>query len=177
MGHFYPTPRLLSVLCHEVRRRIIAKIIINFVSSARSYQGTPDCILCIFATNEDLQHMNHSPAFHKLRLQLSAEVASLQRKGYFGDGMWSAGTRLADSRRVAGDTWASQELPEYTVCPLKLPFQYYTLTTQILVWRSILTIASFCFTFSQTSKPTSRTFAPYRCSDDETAQSRIPCNV
>ena len=30
--------------------------------------------------------MNHSIAFHTLRRQLCGEVATLQRKGYYGDG-------------------------------------------------------------------------------------------
>ena len=30
-------------------------------------------------------------------------------------GYWSAGTRLADSQRVLGDSQSVQELPEYTV--------------------------------------------------------------
>ncbi|KAF8591279.1 hypothetical protein K439DRAFT_1627008, partial [Ramaria rubella] len=60
-----------------------------------------------------IKHMDHSSAFHSLRRQLSAEVAELRRKGYYGDGYWSAGTRLSDSKRVSGG-WADQELPEYT---------------------------------------------------------------
>ncbi|KAF8527641.1 WLM domain-containing protein [Hysterangium stoloniferum] len=61
-----------------------------------------------------IKHMNHSTAFHALRRKLCTEVSVLQRKGYFGDGYWSAGTRLGDSQRVQGDNWNSQNLPEYT---------------------------------------------------------------
>jgi len=56
-------------------------------TSARTYQGkmslNPEA-QGYHLTNR--QHMNHSTAFHTLRRQLSAEVAALQCKGYYGDG-------------------------------------------------------------------------------------------
>jgi DNA-dependent metalloprotease WSS1 len=88
--------------------------------------------------------MNHSAAFHTLRRQLFAEVTALQRKGYYGDGeshhlsallapthrslsgYWSAGTRLVDSRSVAGDIQTVQGLPEYTVSIPKIGLEHST---------------------------------------------------
>jgi DNA-dependent metalloprotease WSS1 len=78
--------------------------------------------------------MNHGPEFQKLWTLLRNEVRALQAKGYYGDGkvltrdtnsfmltlyspegMWSAGTRLSDSSRVAGDGAETDDLPEYIV--------------------------------------------------------------
>ncbi|KAG6813909.1 hypothetical protein H0H92_005758 [Tricholoma furcatifolium] len=60
-------------------------------------------------------HMNHGPAFQALWKQLRAEVRGLQDKGYYGDGYWSSGTRLADSAKVSGVGIEPGDLPEY-VC-------------------------------------------------------------
>ncbi|KAH7927924.1 WLM-domain-containing protein [Leucogyrophana mollusca] len=59
------------------------------------------------------KHMNHGPAFQALWKQLRNEVRALQNKGYYGDGYWSSGTRLADSARVAGQGIEGGDLPEY----------------------------------------------------------------
>ncbi|KAI0766739.1 hypothetical protein BC629DRAFT_1537433 [Irpex lacteus] len=37
----------------------------------------------------------------------------LQRKGYYGDGLWSSGQRLADSSPMGGPGLTEAELPEY----------------------------------------------------------------
>ncbi|KAI0077919.1 WLM-domain-containing protein [Panus rudis PR-1116 ss-1] len=60
-----------------------------------------------------IKHMNHGPAFQTLWAQLRREVRELQNKGYYGDGYWSSGTRLADSARVGGQGLDPGELPEY----------------------------------------------------------------
>ncbi|KZP23769.1 WLM-domain-containing protein [Athelia psychrophila] len=60
-----------------------------------------------------IRHMHHGPDFQALWKQLNNEVRALQLKGYYGDGYWSAGTRLGDSTRVAGDGVDSGEFPEY----------------------------------------------------------------
>ncbi|EIM23311.1 WLM-domain-containing protein [Wallemia mellicola CBS 633.66] len=51
-----------------------------------------------------IKHMNHSKAFHKYNEELRIKVTSLREKGYFGDGYWSSGTRLADNATVQGET-------------------------------------------------------------------------
>ncbi|KAI0342765.1 WLM-domain-containing protein [Trametopsis cervina] len=60
-----------------------------------------------------IKHMNHGPAFQALWAQLRREVRELQNKGYYGDGLWSSGRRLADSARVSGQGLDEGELPEY----------------------------------------------------------------
>ncbi|KAK0485190.1 WLM domain-containing protein [Armillaria novae-zelandiae] len=60
-----------------------------------------------------IKHMNHGPAFQALWKQLRTEVRKLQDRGYYGDGYWSAGTRLADSAKVAGEGIDPGDLPEY----------------------------------------------------------------
>ncbi|KAJ3815123.1 WLM domain-containing protein [Lentinula lateritia] len=59
------------------------------------------------------KHMNHGPAFHALWQELRNEVRQLQNKGYYGDGYWSAGTRLADSAVVSGQGLGVGDLPQY----------------------------------------------------------------
>ncbi|KAJ4476244.1 WLM domain-containing protein [Lentinula aciculospora] len=59
------------------------------------------------------KHMNHGPAFQALWRRLRNEVRQLQDTGYYGDGYWSAGTRLADSAVVAGQGLDIGDLPEY----------------------------------------------------------------
>ncbi|EIN09691.1 WLM-domain-containing protein [Punctularia strigosozonata HHB-11173 SS5] len=60
-----------------------------------------------------IKHMNHGPAFQALWARLRNEVRALQAKGYFGDGFWSSGTRLADAARTSGQGLDPGELPEY----------------------------------------------------------------
>ncbi|KAF9524858.1 WLM domain-containing protein [Crepidotus variabilis] len=60
-----------------------------------------------------IKHMNHGPGFQALWSRLRAEVRQLQDRGYFGDGFWSAGTRLRDFATVGGDGIDTGDLPEY----------------------------------------------------------------
>ncbi|EIM91267.1 WLM-domain-containing protein [Stereum hirsutum FP-91666 SS1] len=60
-----------------------------------------------------INHMNHGPDFQKLWAQLRQEVRALQERGYYGDGYWSSGTRLADSATVSGSGIEAGDLPEY----------------------------------------------------------------
>ncbi|KAL6302393.1 WLM domain-containing protein [Sparassis latifolia] len=60
-----------------------------------------------------IQHMNHGSAFQALWTKLRNEVRALQSKGYYGDGYWSSGTRLADSSRVGGQSLDASDMPEY----------------------------------------------------------------
>ncbi|KAJ8593352.1 WLM-domain-containing protein [Rhizopogon salebrosus TDB-379] len=60
-----------------------------------------------------IKHMDHGPAFQALWRQLRGEVRALQNRGYYGDGYWSSGTRLADSARMAGQGIEMGDLPEY----------------------------------------------------------------
>ncbi|TFK40323.1 WLM domain-containing protein [Crucibulum laeve] len=60
-----------------------------------------------------IQHMNHGPGFQALWKRLRMEVRQLQDKGYYGDGYWSSGTRLADSARVSGEGIEAGDFPEY----------------------------------------------------------------
>ncbi|KAH7913205.1 WLM domain-containing protein [Hygrophoropsis aurantiaca] len=60
-----------------------------------------------------ITHMNHGPDFQSLWRQLRNEVRALQNKGYYGDGYWSSGTRLADSARITGQGIEYGDLPEY----------------------------------------------------------------
>ncbi|CAE6465206.1 unnamed protein product [Rhizoctonia solani] len=61
------------------------------------------------------EHMNHLAGFQQLNAQLCREVAALRAKGYYGDGMYSSGTRLSDSAEVAGRGLGASDfdLPEY----------------------------------------------------------------
>ncbi|KAG5644381.1 hypothetical protein DXG03_008609 [Asterophora parasitica] len=93
---FMPTFWLMSTLCHE-----LAHI---KVSHSSQYSGMPLNVA---------QHMNHGLGFQALWKRLNAEVRALQDKGYYGDGYWSSGTRLADSARVSGQGIEPGELPEY----------------------------------------------------------------
>lgn len=60
-----------------------------------------------------IKHMNHGPAFQTLWRQLRNDVRALQNRGYYGDGYWSSGTRLADSAKIAGQGIETGDLPEY----------------------------------------------------------------
>jgi len=57
--------------------------------------------------------MNHGSDFQALWNQLRREVIVLQGKGYYGDGMWSSGTRLADSVKIGGNGPVEDDLPQY----------------------------------------------------------------
>lgn len=60
-----------------------------------------------------IKHMNHGPGFQALWSRLRKEVVALQARGYYGDGMWSSGTRLADSAVITGHETLDDDLPEY----------------------------------------------------------------
>ncbi|TEB33376.1 WLM-domain-containing protein [Coprinellus micaceus] len=60
-----------------------------------------------------IKHMNHGPAFQALWKQLRLEVRHLQERGYYGDGYWSSGQRLADSARIPGDGIEAGDFPEF----------------------------------------------------------------
>ncbi|EJF64929.1 WLM-domain-containing protein [Dichomitus squalens LYAD-421 SS1] len=60
-----------------------------------------------------IKHMNHGPAFQALWAKLRADVRRLQSEGYYGDGFWSSGTRVADFARMGGQGLDSDDLPEF----------------------------------------------------------------
>jgi len=60
-----------------------------------------------------IKHMNHGADFQALWSQLRKEVIAFQAKGYYGDGMWSSGTRLTDSARIVPGGLVDDDLPEY----------------------------------------------------------------
>ncbi|TFK28098.1 WLM-domain-containing protein [Coprinopsis marcescibilis] len=60
-----------------------------------------------------IKHMNHGSDFQALWRQLRTEVRELQNRGYYGDGYWSSGQRVADSARVSGAGIDSGEFPEF----------------------------------------------------------------
>ncbi|KAF8896398.1 WLM domain-containing protein [Infundibulicybe gibba] len=60
-----------------------------------------------------IKHMNHGQAFQALWKRLRDEVRILQFQGYFGDGFWSSGTRLADSSKITGKGIDVGGLPEF----------------------------------------------------------------
>ncbi|CDO68948.1 hypothetical protein BN946_scf185000.g91 [Trametes cinnabarina] len=60
-----------------------------------------------------IKHMNHGSAFQALWAKLRNDVRELQRKGYYGDGYWSSGIRLADSAPIGGHGHEAVELPEF----------------------------------------------------------------
>ncbi|WVQ70897.1 hypothetical protein IAR50_000422 [Cryptococcus sp. DSM 104548] len=62
-----------------------------------------------------IQEMNHGPKFQKLMNDIKADVGRLQARGYYGDGFWSDGKRLADSVRMGGEGLRASDFPEY-VC-------------------------------------------------------------
>lgn len=95
--------------------------------------------------------MNHGADFQALWSQLRKEVIALQVKGYYGDGndkltsaaaqaakqhlgMWSSGTRLADSARIVPGGLVDDELPEYMVMVFFI-HDLDTLTISWSVWR------------------------------------------
>ncbi|KAI0787641.1 WLM-domain-containing protein [Fomes fomentarius] len=60
-----------------------------------------------------IKYMNHGAAFQALWAKLRRDVRELQSEGYYGDGYWSSGHRLADSSRVGGQGLDPVDLPEY----------------------------------------------------------------
>ncbi|OWZ61386.1 hypothetical protein AYX15_06394 [Cryptococcus neoformans] len=60
-----------------------------------------------------IEQMNHGPKFQKLMREIKADVAKLQARGYYGDGFWSDGKRLADSVRMGGEGLRPSDFPEY----------------------------------------------------------------
>ncbi|EEB98664.1 hypothetical protein MPER_01788, partial [Moniliophthora perniciosa FA553] len=60
-----------------------------------------------------IKHGNHGPDFQALWRRLRTEVRELQNKGYYGDGYWSSGKRLADSATVSGEGVDHGQFPEY----------------------------------------------------------------
>ncbi|ETW83060.1 hypothetical protein HETIRDRAFT_450748 [Heterobasidion irregulare TC 32-1] len=101
---FQPTPWLMSTLCHELA---------HIKVGSRPLSVHPS-----IADTKSTKHMNHGPAFQALWSRLRTEVRALQQKGYYGDGYWSSGTRLADAARVQGDGLEAGDLPEYMVSKL-----------------------------------------------------------
>ncbi|OWZ27687.1 hypothetical protein C347_06114 [Cryptococcus neoformans AD2-60a] len=101
-GRFLPMPYIISVMCHEMAH---------------------------------IEQMNHGPKFQKVRVyarrctpppkkntdplmmqlmrEIKADVAKLQARGYYGDGFWSDGKRLADSVRMGGEGLRPSDFPEY----------------------------------------------------------------
>ncbi|WVF70547.1 hypothetical protein IAT40_005338 [Kwoniella sp. CBS 6097] len=62
-----------------------------------------------------IEQMNHGPKFQKLMADIKADVSRLQSRGYYGDGFWSDGKRLADNVRMGGEGLRASDFPEY-VC-------------------------------------------------------------
>ncbi|WVQ97375.1 hypothetical protein IAU59_004487 [Kwoniella sp. CBS 9459] len=62
-----------------------------------------------------IEQMNHGPKFQKLMADIKADVSRLQSRGYYGDGFWSDGKRLADNARMGGEGLRASDFPEY-VC-------------------------------------------------------------
>ncbi|KAK7690690.1 hypothetical protein QCA50_005789 [Cerrena zonata] len=78
-----------------------------------SYYPTSWLISVLCHELAHIKHMNHGPGFQALNTKLRKEVRDLQNKGYYGDGYWSAGTRLSDGARVSGQGLDTGTLPEY----------------------------------------------------------------
>ncbi|KAI0833515.1 WLM domain-containing protein [Trametes gibbosa] len=78
-----------------------------------AFQPTSWLLNCLCHELAHIKHMNHGPAFQALWTKLRNDVRDLQRKGYYGDGYWSSGTRLADSARVGGSGLDAGAFPEY----------------------------------------------------------------
>lgn len=78
-----------------------------------SFVPTPYLMSTLCHELAHIKHMHHGPAFQALWAQLRRELRELQAKGYYGDGYWSSGTRLADSARMHGQGIEPGDLPEY----------------------------------------------------------------
>ncbi|KII89937.1 hypothetical protein PLICRDRAFT_571252 [Plicaturopsis crispa FD-325 SS-3] len=78
-----------------------------------SFQDTSWLMSTLCHELAHIKHMNHGPAFQALWARLRADVRALQQKGYYGDGYYSSGTRLADSARVRGKGLEVTDMPEY----------------------------------------------------------------
>ncbi|KAH9068318.1 WLM-domain-containing protein [Lactarius deliciosus] len=98
-GSFTSTSWLMGTLCHE-----LAHIKVDIFCSLR---------ISSLGLRRHTQHMDHGPGFQALWNLLRKEVVALQARGYYGDGMWSSGTRLADSAVIAGQEALDDDLPEY----------------------------------------------------------------
>lgn len=59
------------------------------------------------------QKKNAYPLMMQLMREIKADVAKLQARGYYGDGFWSDGKRLADSVRMGGEGLRPSDFPEY----------------------------------------------------------------
>lgn len=92
---------LIAVFCHELSH--------IKVGQENAF------ILIIYLTISTFQHMNHLPAFHKFRLKLQDDVQVLRNRNYFGDGMYSAGHRLSDSKLVPPSMVTQGDLPDFIV--------------------------------------------------------------
>ncbi|KAL7279221.1 hypothetical protein ACG7TL_007061 [Trametes sanguinea] len=105
-----------------------------------------------FAVNSFEEHMNHGPAFQALWAKLRNEVRELQRKGYYGDGYWSSGTRLADSARLGSQGLEAIELPEFMVRLTSLYHMPFMLLTDYRVDVSAAQAGPSNHTGAQTAK-------------------------
>ncbi|TIB27600.1 hypothetical protein E3P86_04081, partial [Wallemia ichthyophaga] len=95
----------------------------NLSSIPNSTHRRPSNVLCHELaknhSNSPITDMNHSKFFHKVcatvikkatltqtqyNEDLRSQATALRQKGYFGDGYWSSGTRLADNATVQGQT-------------------------------------------------------------------------
>ncbi|KAH9903054.1 WLM domain-containing protein [Cubamyces lactineus] len=81
--------------------------------SAGNFLPTPCLLSTLCHELAHIKHMNHGPAFQALWKKLQNKVRELQSKGYYGDGYWSSGTRLADSAPVGGKGLDAGDLPEF----------------------------------------------------------------
>ncbi|KAI0661757.1 WLM domain-containing protein [Cubamyces menziesii] len=81
--------------------------------SVGNFLPTPCLLSTLCHELAHIKHMNHGPAFQALWKKLQNNVRELQSKGYYGDGYWSSGTRLADSAHIGGEGLDAGDLPEF----------------------------------------------------------------
>ena len=60
------------------------------------------------------KQMNHSQYFQAVNHEFKNYVRDLRERGYFGDGMWSDGTRVGDGALIQSASVLAAELPNYT---------------------------------------------------------------